>query len=92
MLVVEYDHTGGNCSITGGSVYRGGLYPVLQGVYFYGDYCSGRIWGMKRVGSTFVARLLLETGMLISTFGEDEAGNIYVADHGTGKIYLITSP
>jgi glucose/arabinose dehydrogenase len=92
MPVVEYDHTGGNCAITGGYVYRGGLYPALQGVYFYGDYCSGRIWGMKRVGLAFVIRLLLETGMLISTFGEDEAGNIYVADHGTGKIYLITSP
>jgi hypothetical protein len=92
MPVVEYDHTGGNCSITGGFVYRGGLLPALQGVYFYGDYCSGRIWGMKRVGTTLVARLLLETGMLISTFGEDEAGNIYVADHGTGRIYLITSP
>ncbi len=47
---------------------------------------------MKRVGTTFVARLLLETGMLISTFGEDEAGNLYVADHGAGKIYMITSP
>ena len=92
MPVVEYDHTGGNCSITGGYVYRGGLFPALQGVYFYGDYCSGRIWGMKRAGSTFVNRLLLETGMHISTFGEDEAGNIYVADYGTGNIYLITSP
>lgn len=91
MPVVEYDHTGGNCSITGGFVYRGGLFPALQGVYLYGDYCSGRIWGMKRVGSTFVTRLLLETGMLISTFGEDEKGNIYVANHGIGKIYLITS-
>jgi glucose/arabinose dehydrogenase len=92
MPVVEYEHTGGNCSITGGYVYRGALYPALQGVYLYGDYCSGRIWGMKRAGSQFVNRLLLETGMLISTFGEDEAGNIYVADHGSGRIYLITSP
>ena len=47
---------------------------------------------MKRVASTFATRLLLETGMLISTCGEDEAGNIYVADHGSGRIYLITSP
>lgn len=92
MPVVEYDHTGGNCAVTGGYVYRGGLFPALQGVYFYGDYCSGRIWGMKRTGSTFVTRLLLETGMHISTFGEDEAGSIYVADYGAGKIYLITTP
>ena len=46
---------------------------------------------MKRVGTTFVTRLLLETGMLISTFGEDEAGEIYVADYGNGRIYRITS-
>jgi glucose/arabinose dehydrogenase len=91
MPVVEYDHSGGNCSITGGAVYRGALFPAMQGVYFYGDYCSGRIWGMKRIGSTYITRLLLETGMLISTFGDDEAGNIYVADHGSGRIYLITS-
>ncbi len=67
-------------------------HPALQGVYFYGDFCTGRIWGMKRVGTTFVTRLLLETGMLISTFGEDEEGNLYVADYGNGRIYRITSP
>ncbi len=90
--VVEYDHTAGDCSVTGGFVYRGASYPALQGVYFYGDFCTGRIWGMKRVGTTFVTRLLLETGMLISTFGEDEEGNLYVADYGNGRIYRITSP
>ncbi len=79
-------------TIIGGSVYRGALYPALQGVYFYGDYCSGRIWGMKRAGTTFVTRLLLETGMLITTFGEDGEGNIYVADYGNGRIYRITAP
>jgi glucose/arabinose dehydrogenase len=90
--VAEYDHSGGNCSVIGGSVYRGALYPALQGIYFYGDYCSGRIWGMQRAGSTFVTRLMLETGMVISTFGEDEEGNVYVADYNAGKIYRITSP
>jgi glucose/arabinose dehydrogenase len=90
--LVEYDHSGGNCSITGGYVYRGAQFPSLQGVYFYGDYCSGRIWGMKRAGTTFSTRLLLDSGMLISTFGEDEAGEIYVADHGAGNIYRITAP
>ncbi len=90
--VAEYDHSGGNCAVIGGNVYRGALYPALQGIYFYGDYCSGRIWGMKRTGSTFVTRLMLETGMVISTFGEDEEGNIYVADYNAGKIYRITTP
>jgi len=42
--VAEYDHSLGNCSITGGHIYRGSAYPALRGVYLYGDYCSGRIW------------------------------------------------
>ena len=90
--VVEYEHVSGNCSITGGYVYRGSLYPALRGVYLYGDYCSGRIWGLKLTGTTVENRLLLESGMLISTFGEDEAGTIYVADHASGNIYKIVSP
>jgi glucose/arabinose dehydrogenase len=91
--VVEYGHSLlGECSITGGYVYRGGEYPALQGIYLYGDYCSGRIWGMKRSGTAVQTRVLLESGLLISTFGEDEAGNIYVADHGGGKIYKIVVP
>jgi hypothetical protein len=64
----------------------------LLGIYFYGDYCSGRIWGMKRAGSTFATRLMLESGMVISTFGEDEEGNVYVADYNAGRIYRITPP
>ena len=41
--VVEYEHSQG-CSVTGGVVYRGQNYPGMRGIYFYGDYCSGRIW------------------------------------------------
>jgi hypothetical protein len=47
---------------------------------------------MKRSGTAVQTRVLLESGLLISTFGEDEAGNIYVADHGGGKIYKIVVP
>jgi glucose/arabinose dehydrogenase len=90
--VVEYQHVSGNCSITGGYVYRGSLYPALRGVYLYGDFCSGRIWGLKLTGSTVGNRLLLESGMVISTFGEDEDGTIYVADYALGNIYKIISP
>jgi glucose/arabinose dehydrogenase len=90
--VIEYEHVSGNCAITGGYVYRGSLYPALRGVYLYGDFCSGRIWGLKLTGATAENRLLLESGMFISAFGEDEDGTIYVADHASGNIYKIISP
>jgi hypothetical protein len=91
--VEEYGHSLGDCSITGGFVYRGREFSALQGVYIYGDYCSGRIWGMRRAGGALENKLILESNLLISTFGEDEAGNLYVADHGAGAIYkVIVSP
>ena len=90
--VAEYNHSQGDCSITGGYVYRGSEYPALQGVYLYGDYCSGNIWGMKRTGAAVQTRVLLKSGLFISTFGEDGAGNLYVADHRGGNIYKIVVP
>ncbi len=90
--VVEYGHSQGDCSITGGFVYRGREFSALQGVYIYGDYCSGRIWGLRRAGGAWESKLILDSTLLISTFGEDEAGNLYVADHAAGVIYKITVP
>jgi glucose/arabinose dehydrogenase len=78
--VAEYDHDLG-CSVTGGYVYRG--------VYYYGDFCSGRLWGLTRDGAAWVSQQLLETGHGISTFGEDEAGELYLADYGGGRIYRV---
>jgi len=86
--VAAYDHTG-DCSVTGGYVYRGARYPSMQGVYFYGDYCSGRIRGLTRIGSAWQNRVLLAAGFNISTFGQDDAGEIYVAAYGSGDIYTI---
>ena len=91
--VVEYAHSLlGDCSITGGYVYRGGEFTVLQGVYLYGDYCSGRIWGLRRSGGIWENKLLLDSSLNISAFGEDESGNLFVADHGSGNIYKIIVP
>ena len=89
--VAEYGHTAGDCSVTGGFVYRGAAIPALQGIYLYGDYCSGRIRGLRLSGTAVEHWLLLETGFNISTFGEDEAGNIYVANHQNGNIYRIVT-
>ena len=89
--IVEYSHSEG-CSVTGGVVYRGQQYPRLQGVYFYGDYCSGTIWGLKVTGTTVQNGRLLDTPYSVSTFGEDEAGEVYLADLGNGDIYRVTDP
>lgn len=85
--VAEYGHSQG-CSVTGGVVYRGPD-SGLQSIYFYGDYCSGRIWGLVRQGGTWLSQELLDTNLNITSFGEDEAGNIYVTDYWNGRIYKI---
>jgi glucose/arabinose dehydrogenase len=95
--ILEYGtHDAGNCSITGGYRYRGGQIPGLYGVYVYGDYCSGRIWGASQNGSgAWTSTQLLDTDRNISTFGEDEAGELYVAHHstGAGAVYrLVRQP
>ena len=101
--IVEYDHDQG-CSVTGGYLYRGRAVPDLKltippatgqlfnGVYVYGDFCSGTIWRISATGSGGVSNsVLLSSGLRITTFGEDENGEIYVADAGTGKIYKFVS-
>lgn len=89
--VAEYDHDEGR-SITGGFVYRGPVDSDLTGVYLYGDFVNGRIWGLQRQGDQWETSLLLDTAFGISTFGEDEAGNLYVADFFEGIIYAIAVP
>jgi glucose/arabinose dehydrogenase len=85
----DYDHSNG-CSITGGYVYRGEAYPELEGVYFFGDYCSGRIWAFwTHEGGDPQLQLLLESGLRISSFGEDEAGEIYITDIYGGRVYQL---
>ena len=87
--VAEYTHALG-CSITGGYVYRGSNFPALAGYYLYGDYCSGRIFSLyKDPILGWNSNQLADTAYLISTFGEDEQGELYLADMGTGKIYNI---
>ena len=75
-----YDHSQG-CAVIGGAVYHGMNLPAWEGVYFYGDYCSGNVWGLKRdADGAWQSQLLLETGASISSFGLDEAGEIYLVD------------
>jgi uncharacterized protein (TIGR03437 family) len=88
--VHEYSRSAG-ISITGGFVYRGSRYPSLNGTYIYADWGSGRIWGLRRSGENWENRELLASGLQISAFGEDEHGEIYVADHESGSIHLVTA-
>jgi len=89
--IKEYPHGDGNNCITGGYVYRGKTIPDLQGIYVYGDFGSGRIWGLKwdSHALTFDAQLL-HPHINISSFGEDRDGELYVLDYGGGKVYRIT--
>ncbi|HKO30162.1 MAG TPA: PQQ-dependent sugar dehydrogenase, partial [Nitrospiraceae bacterium] len=89
--VLEYNHQGGRCSIIGGYVYRGRTIPALVGAYLYGDYCSGEIFAVRTVQGGRIAGdpwLLLKTNARISSFGEDDTGEIYMLDL-KGTVYLL---
>jgi glucose/arabinose dehydrogenase len=87
--VKDIAHPGAE-SITGGYVYRGNAYPVLKGTYVYGDFVTGKIWGLRR-GATVANRLFRDTTLGISGFGEDSAGELYLCDLIGGAIYRITA-
>lgn len=87
--IVEYDHGGGRCSITGGYVYRGQLYPELRGMYFYADFCTGEVWAVTQSGNgTYFSHRVLESGLNIASFAEDNQGELYVLHLG-GTIHKI---
>lgn len=93
--LVEYGREGGSCSVTGGYVYRGQAVADLAGWYLFGDYCSGRLWGVASdaqppaAGETVEPRLLAETGLRISAFGQGDDGEVYLADRAGGRVYRI---
>ena len=60
----------------------------MAGVYFFGDF-NGKIWGLRQVAGVWQRQLVAAPGFLISTFGEDEAGNLYVADYSTGVVHEL---
>jgi glucose/arabinose dehydrogenase len=87
--IYEYGHNEG-CSVTGGAVYRGPSMPSLQGYYLYADYCTGVISTLHRDGQgVWQNEPLTKIGKYVSTFGEDNSGELYLAQHGQGKIYRL---
>ncbi len=90
----EYTHSQG-CSVTGGSVYRGAAIPHLRGTYFFGDYCTAKLWSFRYDGSSKTefadrtAELAPGGGVSINSvasFGEDANGEIYICDLG-GEVF-----
>lgn len=87
--VNEYSHDEG-CSVTGGYVYRGAREPKLEGAYFFSDYCGGVIWALtKDSAGRWQRTAALDSGLRISSFGEDQAGEIYAVSQGDGSIYRL---
>jgi hypothetical protein len=89
--VAEYGHSEGR-SITGGYVYRGPQLGLLQGRYIYGDFVSRRIWALHYVDGEVLAHDLLATSpSSISSFGEDEEGELFIVGLD-GTIYVLDAP
>jgi glucose/arabinose dehydrogenase len=103
--IAEYAHATDGICVAGIGIYRGAEFPSLDGVYFAGDWGSGRLWGVKRDDSgKWQMQELLHTTLNISSGGEDEAGNLYVVNspsqYGTwnpfqsekGALWKIVTP
>jgi glucose/arabinose dehydrogenase len=86
--IAEYSHQLG-CSVTGGYVYRGTAQAVLRGMYVFGDYCSGRLFTVHSEDGAFTTRTVADTALSISSFGEDEAGELYLVDLSGGGLYRV---
>lgn len=88
MPIIEYSHKEGQ-AVVGGYVYRGSELPVLEGLYLFGDYVSGTIWTLaEKLSGGWERTELLQTGFPISSFGEDEDGEIYVVNF-EGALFKI---
>jgi glucose/arabinose dehydrogenase len=85
--VLEYDHGDGNCSITGGPVYRGARIAALFGHYLFADFCTGRVWtAVASTAAAWTFTPLVAVASPVSALGEDESGEVYVADYGRGTV------
>jgi glucose/arabinose dehydrogenase len=86
--IAEYSHSEGGCSVTGGYVYRGAM-PEWNGIYLYGDYCTGYIWGLINVNGVWQNQLLFDVEFNITSFGQDETGEVYIIADGGAVFRLV---
>ena len=91
LAIAEFDHSEGN-AVIGGYVYQGSKIPALQKTYIFGDLGSGKIWGLQETTpGNWTRTLLISSGKTISSFGQDQNGEVYVVDLG-GTVSMITQP
>ncbi len=94
--ILTYLHSAGGIAVTGGYRYRGANSPALQGYYLYADYANRQVFAARPGASdTWTPEVLLPSPAAISSissFGEDEAGELYIVDYGNGKIWAIDGP
>jgi len=90
--ILEYEHASSRCSVTGGYRYRGTSAPGLRGAYLFGDWCTGDVWAGvedQMTGTWSAVDLDFPDALFqLTTFGEDEEGNVYLATGG-GTVYVI---
>jgi glucose/arabinose dehydrogenase len=92
MPIAEYDHSNG-CSITGGYVYRGEAIPALQGVYIFGDWCSGKMWATYRDDTGDWQTIPFgETFRQITAFGQGDDGELYFVAYNGGIWKFLPTP
>ena len=87
--VAEYSHPEGGCSVTGGYVYRASM-AEWNGIYLYADYCTGMVWGLIQIDGGWQNQLLFDVDVTITSFGQDENGEIYLVSDNGGIFRLVS--
>jgi glucose/arabinose dehydrogenase len=87
--LIQYEHGLEECAIVGGYVYRGTAFPQWAGDYFFGDYCSGRIWSLDTEKPGATPRQLIDSDFMISAFAQDADGELYVLSFDRGAVYHL---
>lgn len=93
--IFSYSHEGGDCSVTGGFVYRGERYDIAEGTYVLADWCTGNAWGVQATGRhSYRAARIGAVPVYVNTFAVDSQGELYLATgdvfEGDGALYRVT--
>jgi glucose/arabinose dehydrogenase len=89
--IYEYAHRDNRCAVIGGAVYRGSAFPEWQGVFVFGDLCSGEIWALRKADDAWQVRRLADTDLMPHAFGTRFDGEILVADRA-GAVWRFIFP